>query len=491
MVSRTVVIGAGPAGLIAAYKLIRNGEEAAVIEPAANLSGLSTVGSLSDRFDLDAQAAAAEIREIKLLQEEISGRRPASLPKTSRIFYRYRLFDYPLSATNTFKNLGPIDTVRTVLSYFHAQSQLGASTAAENFEDLITEQFGRYLYRIFFKPYAEKIWGMPAHQIPAEWAAQPLPDLFIPKAALGETPKKTSDAAKLNHLKTEAGTFWENCQHLIEAAGSTVEMNTRLLQVEHTGRRISHLVVQKGKAIALNSGDHYISSLPIGELIARLHPPAPPAVLKAVENLKYRDLIIVLMTIKGNALFPDGSLYIHSPKFKVGRIHNYRNGYESTGPDSETTCLGMEYFCDQADSLGRMTDAALVHLARQELAGLGMVTEAALIAESTVVIRQKRAYPLYAAGYNHHLALLQDYLKGFENLQTVGCNGLHRQGTQADAMLTGLLAAKNIIASNRPGLRAASPNCASGQSARYLSRLESDQTFTNEPNDFNHLCRLR
>ncbi|MGB3294925.1 MAG: FAD-dependent oxidoreductase [Phormidesmis sp.] len=472
-VSRTVVIGAGPASLVAAYKLIKNGEEVAVIDPAADLSRLSAVDCLSDCFAPDAQDFSFEIKDIKMLQEEILGRRPVGVPRTCRVFYRYRLFDYPLSVANTCKHLGPIDTVRAALSYVHVQSQLRANVAAENFDDLITERFGRYLSHIFFKPYAEKVWGMPAHKVPAEWAARSLPASFVPKAALGEPSGKSFDTAKLNQLPIGTGAFWEKCQQLIEAAGSTVEMNTRVLQIEHTGRRISHIVVQKGSAIALNSSDHFISNLPIAELVARLHPPAPPAVIKAAEDLKYRDLIIVLMTIERKDLFSDSSIYIHSPEFQVGRIQNYRNWHESTLPaSSETTCLGMEYFCDQADALAQMTDTALIQLASQELAGLGLVTEAALIAESTV-IRRKRAYPLYEAGYNHHLALLQNYLKGFENLQTVGCNGLHQQGTQADAMLTGLLAAKDIIASNR-GLRAASP----------------EPYVTNEIDDFNPSRRL-
>ena len=467
MGSRTVIIGAGPASLVAAYKLVKNGEEAVVIDSAADLSSLSTVDCLNDCSKLGTPEASAAQKDLKMLQEEILGHRLASAPRTCRIFYRYRLFDSPPSLANTFKHLGPIDTVRTILSYLHAQSQLSNSIAVENFEALITERFGRYLYRIFFKPYAEKIWGMPAHSIPAEWAAQSLPVPLVSKAILGKPSERSFATAKLGHRQPGMNMFWENCQHQIEAAGSTVELNTFLLQIEHTGRRLSHVIVQKGSAIALKSGDHFISHLPVCELIARLHPPAPPTVIKAAKELRYRDLIIVSLTLKGGALFPDSSLHIHSPEFKVGRIQNYQNWHAVTQSDSETTCLGMEYFCDQGDSLEQMTDTALVHLANRELAELGLVTEAALIAASTVT-RHKRAYPLYTAGYNPHLALLQDYLKGFENLQTVGCNGLHRQSTQADAMLTGLLAAKDIIDS-RLDLLTTRPDRASAQSTGYPS----------------------
>ena len=473
MVSRTVIIGAGPASLVAAYKLANNAEEAVVIDSAADLSDLSTVDCLSDCFDPKAQNATPETKDLRVLQEKILGHSPPSVPRTGRIFYRYRLFDYPLSVANTFKNLGPIDTSRTVLSYLHTQSQLQANTAVESFEDLITAQFGRYLYRSFFKPYAEKLWGMPARSIPAEWAAQPLPAPFIPKAIWDEPLNRWTDELAVNpqlthskpkRVKTKRDTFWQSCQHLIEAAGSTVDLNTRLLQIEHTGRRLSHAVVQKGGAIALNSGDHFISNLPVGELVARLHPPAPPAVIEAVKALRYRDLIVVALTIGRDALFSESSLYIHSPKFRVSRIQNYQNWRGTARSALETTSLGMEYFCAQGDALCQMTDAALVELAKQELAGLGLVTEAALITAGTV-IRRKQAYPLYTAGYNPHIALLQDYLQKFENLQRVGCNGLHWQGTQTDAMLTGLSAARNIIVRSRADLGATRSDHASAHSA--------------------------
>ena len=460
MVSRTVIIGAGPASLAAAYKLAINAEEVVVIDPAADLSGLSTVDCLSDCFDPKAQNATPETNDLRILQEKVLGHSPLSVPRTGRIFYRYRLFDYPLSVANTFKNLGPIDTGRTILSYLHTQSQLRANTAAESFEDLITAQFGRYLYHSFFKPYAEKLWGMPAHSIPAEWAAQPLPAPFMPKAIWSELLNQQSDKSAVDpqftHAKTERvktqDTFWERCQHLIEAAGSTVDLNTRLLQIEHTGHRLSHVVVQKGGAIVLNSGDHFISNLPVSELVARLHPPAPPAVIEAVKALRYRDLIVVALTIGRGPLFSESSLYIHGPEFRVSRIQNYQNWHDAARSDLKTTSLGMEYFCAQGDALCQMTDAALVELARQELAGLGLVTEAALITASTV-IRRKRAYPLYTAGYTPHIALLQNYLEAFENLQQVGCNGLHWQGTQTDTMLTGLSAARNILVRNRADFR--------------------------------------
>ena len=468
MVSRTVIIGAGPASLVAAYKLAKNAEGAVIIDPAADLSSLSTVDCLSDCFNLKAQNATAETKDLRILQEDILGRRPVSVPRTGRIFYRYRLFDCPLSVANAFKNLGPIDTGRAVLSYLHTQSQLRANPVVESYEDLITEQFGRYLYRSLFKPYAEKLWGMPAHSIPAEWASRSLPAPFIPKAIWGKPPNKLSDKTfvdpQFTHFKAAKGAFWENCQHLIEAAGSTVNLNTRLLQIEHTGRRISHVVVQKGSAIALDSGDHFISSLPVSELVARLHPTAPTAVMEAVKALRYRDLIVVALTIERSALFSDSSLYIHSPEFRVSRIQNYQNWHEAAQSDSKATYLGMEYFCAQGDALNQMTDGALVALAKQELAGLGLVTEAALITASTV-IRRKRAYPLYTAGYSPHIALLQDYLKEFENLQLVGCHGLHWQSTQADEMLTGLSAARNIIARSRTDLWPSRSAHASAQSA--------------------------
>ncbi len=442
MVSRTVIIGATPAGLTAAHKLARNGQDVAVIEPAADISKLAT--TVPQNFFTGIEEST--------LRREIVCHSMASPPRTSRIFYRYRLFDYPLSWSSLLKNLGPIDVARAALSYLHTQSELGTRMKADSFESKIIGQFGRYFYRIFFEPYAEKIWGMPADTIPADWASQEIPVLFVPPSKLAQPSNATADLST-GYAEVSASPLWEKCQHLIKETGATVEMNTHVLQIEHAGNRIDQIVVKKESAIAINSGDHFISSLPMAELVARLHPPAPPIVTKAAESLKYRDLIVVLMTINVPSLFPDSSLCVYSPNFKVGRIQNYFYGGKAV-PEPKITCLGMEYFCNQSDSVGQMTDAALICLASQELADLGLVTDTALIADSAV-IRQRKAYPLYQTGYNRHLVLLQNYLGGFENLQIVGCSGLHQQSTQADAMRTGLLAAKNILLDDRHTLQTA------------------------------------
>ncbi|MGB8700049.1 MAG: hypothetical protein WCD18_11590, partial [Thermosynechococcaceae cyanobacterium] len=204
------------------------------------------------------------------------------------------------------------------------------------------------------------------------------------------------------------------------------------------------VIVQQGDRTETITGDHFISSIPITALVRRLHPPPPEPVLQAAAGLKYRDFLIVALIINQPDLFPDNWIYIHSPEFQVGRIQNFKNWSPAMVPDANKTCLGMEYFCSQGDALWEMSNPALIDLASREIVDLGLLKQASLV-EDGVVIRQRKAYPVYDGEYRQHLQVLQDYLQTLENLQTVGRNGMHRYNNQDHSMLTAMLAVKNIL----------------------------------------------
>ena len=189
--------------------------------------------------------------------------------------------------------------------------------------------------------------------------------------------------------------------------------------------------------------DEVANSMPITHLVRRLDPAPPAPVLEAAAGLSYRDFLIVALVVDAPDLFPDNWLYIHSPEVRVGRIQNFKNWSPEMVPDASKTCLGLEYFCTRGDETWEMDGADLIALATRELAQIGLAGGAAV--EDGTVIRQPMAYPVYDATYKRHLAVIQDYLSTFENLQTTGRAGMHRYNNQDHSMLTALLAARNVL----------------------------------------------
>ena len=375
MASRTVVVGAGPAGLVAAYDLVRNGQAAIVLEQADKVGGISRTETYKGyRFDIGGHRFFTKVGEVQALWKEILGDDFIQVPRLSRIYYRNRFFDYPLSISSTLKNIGPIDSTLIVLSYIKAKAKakLEPDREAENFEEWVTERFGGRLYRTFFKSYTEKVWGIPCDKIQAEWAAQRIKGLSLSKAVInamfGSNDTKTL-IKEFDYPILGPGMMWEKCRDLIEEGGSTVAMETRVLRVERTETRIDRVIVQKGDQVWAETGDHFVSSMPVSALVKRLDPPAPEAVLAAANGLKYRDFLIVPIVVNLKSLFPDNWIYIHSPEFRVGRIQNFKNWSPAMVPDPEKTCLGMEYFCSEGDDIWEKSDEELIRLATEEIVG--------------------------------------------------------------------------------------------------------------------------
>ena len=291
------------------------------------------------------------------------------------------------------------------------------------------------------------MWGIPCDKIQAEWAAQRIKGLSLSKAVInamfGSNDTKTL-IKEFDYPVLGPGMMWEKCQSLIEETGSVVAMNTSAVRIERTGSHIDCVIAKKGDEEFVIKADNYVSSMPVSALVRQLDPPAPQAVLAAANGLKYRDFLIVPIVVNIKSLFPDNWIYIHSPDFRVGRIQNFKNWSAAMVPDANKTCLGMEYFCSEGDDIWERDDKALIRLATEEIVGLGLVPDESMVEDGTV-IRQKKAYPVYDGEYRQHLAVLQEFVEGFDNLQTVGRNGMHRYNNQDHSMLTGLLAAKNIL----------------------------------------------
>ncbi len=438
------VIGAGPAGLTAGLELTLHNYPITLFEKSGKVGGIArTEEYKGSRFDIGGHRFYTKIGEIQKLWEDALGEKFLKVRRLSRIYYLGKFFRYPINPWQVFRTLGFVESIRILSSYLWAKAF--PSKEEENFEQWVSNRFGRRLYEMFFKTYTEKVWGIPCNQIRAEWAAQRIMDLSIGSsirnAILGDTTVK-SLIDEFYYPSRGPGMMWEAFSERIRQNGGLVQNNADVTSLRHNGKRVVAIGVNYRDGFQESAAENVISSMPIDELIRMLEPSPPPDVLQAANQLNYRAFILVGLVIEGS-LFPDNWIYIHSPDFKVGRIQNFKNWSTEMVSDQTLSNIGMEYFCSEGDELWTTPDDSLVELATEELARLGLLADQKVV--DCVVFRQKKAYPIYDRNYRQNLDVIQGYLARFDNLQTIGRNGMFRYNNQDHSMLTGLLAARNIL----------------------------------------------
>ena len=439
-----VVIGAGPAGLTAAYELIGQGYRPIVFEQAGSVGGIARTESHKGYlFDVGGHRFFSKIDKINRLWKEMLGDDFHLVSRLSRIYFNGRFFNYPLHFLNAFSNLGPTEGLRIGLSYLKAQVR--PCPTEDTFEQWVSNRFGLRLYLMFFKTYTEKVWGIPCNEIRADWAVQRIKGLSLMTALTnalfgGQQTKSLIEA--FEYPARGPGMMWERFREIVEAHGGQVQLNSEVVGLEQKGGRITGVSLIKGGGPGRIAVDHVVSSIPISRLVQALDPGPPENVLKAAGRLSYRSLLIVGLILDKEDVFPDQWIYVHSSDVRVGRIQNFKNWSKAMVPDQNRTGVGMEYFCDENDEIWSMSDAGLVDLASDELSGLGLALVEDVI--DGFVIRQPKAYPVYDRDYKQDLQVIRDYLGGIPNLQTIGRNGMHRYNNMDHSMLTGIIAAQNI-----------------------------------------------
>jgi protoporphyrinogen oxidase len=367
------------------------------------------------------------------------------VPRLSRIHYQGKFFDYPLKAGNALAGLGPINAVRIFLSYlwWHYRPY----PVEENFEQWVTNRFGKRLFEIFFKTYTEKVWGIPCTEIRAEWAAQRIQGLSLAKAILNATAlnKRSKDIKSLinefQYPRLGPGQMWETCAKKIEQMGGQVLMKHYVKAIEHKDGRIVAVRAETPDGEKRFEAEHFFSTMPVRSLVRAFDPQPPQAVVDDAEGLKYRDFLVVALMLQKETS-PDNWIYIHTPGVKVGRIQNFNNWSKAMVPEPGTTCLGMEYFCFKGDGLWESSDADLVKQAARELEELGLAKAADV--KDGAVIRMPKAYPIYDSKYRGHLDGVRAYIDPLMNLHTVGRNGMHKYNNQDHSMLTAMFAVQNM-----------------------------------------------
>ena len=456
---KAVIVGAGPAGLTAAYKLSKQYAPVVVLESDPEyVGGISrTVNYKGFRFDIGGHRFFSKSREVEDFWTEVDGENMLDRPRSSRIYYRGQFYTYPLKPFEALSKLGLIESALCMLSFLAARVR--PTRNPKTFEQWVSNQFGKRLFRIFFKTYTEKVWGMSCDEISADWAAQRIKGLSVGSAikhALSR--KKPKDRKQV--VKTLIGTFryprlgpgmmWEACAETVRKLGGKVLLGRKVSGCRFDS--VSNLWVVTARAA--NGGleeyraEHLVSSMPTRELVAQIEPRLPEIALQAARSLRYRDFLTVGLIVHDRGHFSDNWIYIHDPSVQVGRVQNYKSWSPEMVPDAGYCSYGLEYFCFEGDGLWTTSDRELIELAKREIQQVNLAASADVV--DGCVIRQPKAYPVYDDAYQQHVNTIRKALdENCPTLHQVGRNGMHKYNTQDHAMMTAMLTAKNILAGER------------------------------------------
>jgi protoporphyrinogen oxidase len=499
-----VIAGAGPAGLTAALELLRRSNITPVVFEAANqVGGISkTINYRGNRMDLGGHRffsksdwvmrwwqeilpiAAEDTQFSDSLRINYQGQSHDLTPENmtasasdavmlvrrrlSRIFYRRRFFDYPLALNAaTIRNLGIAEALQIGLSY--TQSQLSPRLPEVSLEDFFINRFGARLYRTFFQGYTEKVWGVPCKEISAEWGAQRIKGLSVAKA-IGhallsplrsslDTSQKSTETSLIERFlypKLGPGQMWEAVARQVEQLGGQIHLRQRIVGLERDGSRVTALNVldEAGSSVRRVACDHFLSTLPVRDLIAFLSP-EDAQISTIAKTLPYRDFMTVGLLVRrmrcrtgrgnellGNGMPPDNWIYIQEPDVRIGRLQVFNNWSPALVADPQSIWLGLEYFCKEGDDLWSMNDGRFIDFAATELENIGLIDRQDVM--DGTLVRVPKAYPAYLGAYRE-FEKLRAYLDLFSNLYPIGRNGMHRYNNQDHSMLAANGAVTSII----------------------------------------------
>lgn len=449
--SSVLIIGAGPAGLGCAFELVQNKKiinknRIVILDKNDIVGGLArTYGYKGYRFDVGPHRFYTKNKEILQIWRRFLKRDLIEVPRLTRMFYKGKLFYYPVRLKDVVLKLGVFESLLTAMSFIKAKLFL-RHLQPKTFEDWITKHFGRKLYEHFFKTYTEKVWGIPCGEIGSEWAAQRIKNLnfieVVKTAIFGERARKSKSLInKFYYPAKGAGLCYEKMADYVRKHGVEINLQSHVTKIRHIGGKIVSLEYRrKGQMFALPVG-YLFSSMPLTQFILALDPVPEKTVIEAAQKLIYRDHITVNLIIKKSSLFPDNWIYVHSPEVKMARITNYNNFSKKMIRSPQCSAISVEYFAFQKDDIWSMIDQDLINFAMREMSRLKLAEEEDLF--DGFVIRETEAYPTYYLGHKKYFDILKDYTRQFSNLQLIGRGGMYRYNNMDHAIYSGILAARN------------------------------------------------
>jgi protoporphyrinogen oxidase len=506
MKKKAIIIGAGPAGLTAAFELLSKSDiEPVIIEKSNDIGGISkTINYKGNRIDLGGhrffsksdvimkwwqeilplQGADSKdeiLREIRYHRKSSSVKLSPGGPdpektdrvmlirnRLSRIFFLRRFFDYPVTLNaKTISNLGFFRIVKIGITYLRIK--LFPVRNIQSLEDFFISRFGEELYRTFFKDYTEKVWGVSCTEIPADWGKQRVKELSVTRAVIHAlktifTREKSIDQKKTDtslieqflYPKHGPGQMWERVAEIISEKGGTIIMNSEVTGIEYSGNRITAITYSDHSTGLKKSipGDYFFSTMPVKELINAMGEGVPLQVKEISNGLQYRDFITVglllnKLKIKNetriptlNGLVPDNWIYIQERDVKVGRLQIFNNWSPYMVSDIDKAWIGLEYFCNEGDQLWSMKDDEFIIFAIDELHSIDIIDKADVV--DSTIIRMPKTYPAYFGTYLQ-FSKIREFTDTLENLFLIGRNGMHKYNNQDHSMLTAITAVNNII----------------------------------------------
>lgn len=442
-----IIIGAGPAGLTAAYELMKKGIPSIIIEKSSTVGGLSqTVKYKGYHFDIGGHRFFTKVKRVDDMWREVLKEDFLKRNRLSRIYYKGKFFFYPIKPTDVVKKLGIWESFLCGMSYF--KSKIIKRPKEDSFEDYIINNFGERLYKTFFRSYTEKVWGIPCTEIKAEWAAQRIKGLsfssLLKTMIIGNRGDKIKSLIEqFYYPKYGPGMMWEKTREIIESSSlSKVLLNSSAKEIIYKDGTVEKAIISNNGKEETIEVSGLISSIPIIQLFQMLTPGIDRKYIDAANSLHYRDFITIALVINKNNLFPDNWIYVHDPDVLVGRIQNFNNWSEYMSENNETTCIGMEYFCFETDDIWNKSDKDLIDMAKNELDKIGLAKKEDVV--DGAVVRMQKTYPVYDDSYEAAMPIIKEGFSHFKNLYPVGRNGMHRYNNQDHSMYTAMLAVENL-----------------------------------------------
>lgn len=496
MEKKAIIIGAGPAGLTAAYELLQKTDIWPIVLEADNIvGGISrTINYKGNRIDIGGHRFFSKSDRVMNWWYEIlplqctparesiqisyqgktrpiktgDGPHPDKSDKVllirkrlSRILFMQKFFSYPISLSiQTFKNLGLIRVIKICIAYFWIR--LFPIKKEQSLEDFFINRFGRELYNTFFRDYTKKVWGRPASKIPPEWGAQRVKGVSISKViihAIKNIFKKNTDSISQKNIETSLidqflypkfgpGQMWEEVAKKIQKRGGRIIFNKKVISVEYHNKKIISVTTNDGKTTEKYTGDYFFSTMPIKDLILAMGDVVPVEVQEVAKGLQYRDFIVVGLLLKKLSvgkerlnMIPDNWVYIQEPNVKVGRLQIFNNWSPYLVNNPKNVWIGLEYFCNKGDDLWNKSDEKFLKFAIQEMIKINVIKKEDVL--DGTVIRMEKTYPSYFGTYDK-LDIIKNFTNNIANLFLIGRNGMHRYNNQDHSMLTAMEAVKNI-----------------------------------------------